>query len=294
MDTLTIAMDQSVTSYAHHFIPQTNKQERLVVLHHGHSCTFNDIPGDTDEGYGMQRTIYSLLSRGYSVLAVYMPYKATFFDINTCDVRTHDSLFDLQPSQGSSMKYFLEPVAVSLNYLRARYSTGDFPRYKQYDMIGLSGGGWTTTVYSAIDTRIKYSFPVAGSMPLYLRKGDEPGDKEQIYSDFYKIAGYLDLYVLGSAGTGRKQIQILNRWDDCCFGQAQHDAAQTRSTYDEAVRDYESRVQRILSSLGFDGGFRLHIDNKAPHHTISRQTIKTILRELDIDSPRERNGHSRP
>ena len=36
-------------------------------------------------------------------------------------------------------------------------------------MIGISGGGWTTTVYPAIDTRISESFSVAGSLPLSLR-----------------------------------------------------------------------------------------------------------------------------
>src|SRR5438445_13772028 len=95
-------------------------------------------------------------------------------------------------------------------------------------MSGISGGGWTTHLYAALDPRIKESFPVAGSLPSYLRTGAcgsfETGDYEQnpavssIVSHFYNnIASYLDLYILASYGEGRKQIQILNQYDACCF-----------------------------------------------------------------------------
>ena len=49
----------------------------------------------------------------------------------------------------------------------------------------------------AVDPTIRYSFPVAGSIPLYLRTGGSVGDKEQYLEEFYRIAGYPDLYVLG-------------------------------------------------------------------------------------------------
>ena len=42
--------------------------------------------------------------------------------------------------------------AISLNALR--------PHYKEVDMAGLSGGGWITTLYAAIDSTIRCSFPV--------------------------------------------------------------------------------------------------------------------------------------
>ena len=37
-------------------------------------------------------------------------------------------------------------------------------------MLGLSGGGWTTTVASAVVTDIDLSFPTAGSMPKWRTK----------------------------------------------------------------------------------------------------------------------------
>ena len=39
--------------------------------------------------------------------------------------------------------------------------------YKHVVMLGLSGGGWTTTVASAVVTDITLSIPTAGSMPKW-------------------------------------------------------------------------------------------------------------------------------
>ncbi len=79
VDTLTIEMDRGVKSYAHHFIPRI-KNRRLVVLHHGHTGSFDDSPEPDDISFGMRRAIEGLLGDGYSVLAVYMP---RIFDFET-------------------------------------------------------------------------------------------------------------------------------------------------------------------------------------------------------------------
>jgi len=181
---------------------------------------------------------------------------------------------------GSPLKYFLEPTAVSLNHLKMRSRVDRFPDYRAYHMTGLSGGGWATTVYAAIDPTIRGSFPVAGTIPLYLRTGGSVGDREQFEPSFYSIAGYPDLYILGARGRGRKQVQILVRRDDCCFGQAQHDAKASGFAYADAMRDYEGRVQAALRKSG-SGSFRLEIDESAPSHMISHHAIEDVLlREL--------------
>ena len=59
-----------------------------------------------------------------------------------------------------TMRYFIEPVALAAGYAK---SLG----YKHVVMMGLSGGGWTTTVASSVVTDIELSFPVAGSMPKW-------------------------------------------------------------------------------------------------------------------------------
>jgi hypothetical protein len=118
---------------------------------------------------------------------------------------------------------------------------------------------------------------VAGSIPLYLRIGGSVGDLEQYLDEFYRLAGYPDLYVLGAMGPGRRQVQILNRRDDCCFGEAQHDARRVGSSYEDAYRVYEREVQQ---ALGTEGEFRLVIDETAPRHMISAEAVRIMLAEM--------------
>ena len=129
-------------------------------------------------------------------------------------------------------RFFLEPIVRCLDYVEAHYN------YDEIDMIGLSGGGWTTTVYAALDQRIKRSFPIAGSVPNYLRVGFEGlGDEEQDDPGFYSIANYCELYVMGSYGADRGQLQILNRYDSCCFYGTRH-------------TNWVDSVQQAVSKLG--------------------------------------------
>ena len=269
VDELRFHLADGLEGLAYHFIPeQPNGQ--LVVVHHGHACTLDDDPSPTNSPYGMQRTIHGLLREGYGVLGVFMPRKQP----GDC-TGGHEKLFDIR-TPGSGLRFFLEPTAISLNYLKSKSRTGRFPRYRKFHMIGLSGGGWTTTVYAAIDPTIEQSFPVAGTIPLYLRTGGSVGDMEQFLPAFYRLAGYPDLYILGAHGKDRGQVQILVRQDDCCFGERQHDAAQAKLPYADAMRAYEREVQRALKSAG-PGMFRLEIDDAAPAHMISHEAIDRMI-----------------
>jgi hypothetical protein len=269
VDEFRIDMAPGLQGLAYHFISQRPNRE-LVIVHHGHGCTLDDDPSPADVGYGLQRTINELLREGYGVLGVFMPHMRP----DDC-TGGHNAMFQTNTT-GSPIKYFLEPTAVSLNYLKTRNRTDRFPNYRAFHMTGLSGGGWATTIYAAIDPTIRCSFPVAGTIPLYLRTGGSIGDREQFEPSFYGIGGYPDLYILGAYGRGRKQVQILVRRDDCCFGQAQHDAKSSGLAYADAMRDYESRVQATLKKIG-NGSFRLEIDETAPSHMISHHAIKNVL-----------------
>lgn len=275
VDELRIDLAPGLEGLAWHFLADQPNGE-LVVVHHGHACTLDDDASPEDVGNGMWRTIQALLREGYGVLGVFMPHMRP----GDCTGK-HEAMFEIKTA-GSPIKYFLEPTAVSLNYLKdpKRAAADQFPPYKAFHMIGLSGGGWTTTVYAALDPSIRCSFPVAGSIPLYLRSGGSIGDREQFEPSFYRLVGYPDLYILGASGPGRKQVQVLVRRDDCCFGLAQHDAKATGLPYADAMREYELRVQAALKQIG-DGSFRLEIDEKGPSHMISHSTIaNVILREL--------------
>ncbi len=269
VDEFRIELAPGLQGLTYHFIPQ-HPNRQLVVVHHGHACTLDDDPSPRDIGYGLQRTIAALLREGYGVLGVFMPHMRP----GDC-TGGHDAMFQMA-TKGSPIKYFLEPTAISLNYLKTRSRAGRFPKYRVFHMTGLSGGGWATTMYAAVDPTIRCSFPVAGTIPLYLRKGGSVGDREQYEPSFYTMAGYPDLYILGAHGRGRKQVQILVRRDDCCFGEAQHDAQSAGLPYAEAMREYEQRVQTALRAIGART-FRLEIDGTAPSHMISHHAIEDII-----------------
>lgn len=273
VDALRIAMEAGVETVAYHFVPAAPNGQ-LVVVHQGHACQIDHL--------GVGDLSRDLTQAGYGVLGMYMPRCRPDDCPGSCTA-AHEALFaEVQPARGSPLKFFLEPIAQSLNYVEKRSATDGFPSYRAFHMAGLSGGGWTTTVYAALDPRIRLSFPVAGTLPLYLRAGGSVGDVEQTLPEFYRLAGYPELYVLGACGAGRRQVQILNRLDDCCFGAAQHRGPES---YDEALRGYEGRVQERLEVLSA-GSFRVVIDEQAPGHQISSYAARrVILPALAQESP---------
>jgi len=167
-----------------------------------------------------------------------------------------------------------------MNYLGSAQSP---VRYTDFNMVGLSGGGWTTTLAAAIDPRIKLSFPVAGTVPMYLRVEPYNHDIEQYLPQLYGqrspflngVTGYPDLYVLGATGSGRKQTQILNRHDNCCFGESNH-VASVLGPFDAAIRGYEARVKTAVSQVG-SGAFRLILDETSFVHQISDNAISNVI-----------------
>jgi hypothetical protein len=271
VESILVLMEAGQQTTAYHYIPR-DRRSRLVVVHQGHACETGAA--------GVGNVIRDLVRSGYSVLAMNMP-RCRAGDCATNCTAAHNEMFaSIRLSQGTPLKFFLEPIVVCLNYLQSHGVEGT--QYRDFSMAGLSGGGWTTTVYAAIDPRITLSFPIAGTLPLYLRHDGSVGDLEQTLPAFYQIAGYPDLYVLGSYGTGRKQVQILNERDDCCFGVAQH---KTPATYQQDARGYERLVQQKLERLG-TGAFKLEIDSIAPSHMISGYaSTNLILHELNERKP---------
>jgi hypothetical protein len=277
VERLSINESEHPNGLAYHFVPNLRKNRRLVVVHHGHACTFADGFSLADNGFGMQRTVSELLSEGYGVLAVFMPFQRDDDDpddpdADDCLPNQHHTVFDNKPPNAPAfapMRYFLEPTLVSLNYAQT------LNLYAEFHMVGLSGGGWTTTLYAAVDPRIRSSFPVAGTMPLYIAPY---GEREQIDAEFYEKYHYPDLYVLGSWGAGRKQVQILGRRDTCCFGEPHHP-----NNYTSSIREYELNVRLALFGFGpGQGSFRVEIDEAANGHMLSwHAAVAVILAELN-------------
>ena len=260
LDKITIEMEHGVNSIAYFFIPYESNN-KLIIYHHGHAGDF----------ILEKNTITFFLNNGYSVVAFNMPLKGINSQpiIETSDFGPikfifHDQFPLLESPNFSPMKYFVEPIALSLNFIEQNYD------YDEYYMVGISGGGWTTIIYSAIDQRISQSYSVAGSYPLYLRQEVKNlGDYEQNNLDIYRISNYLELYTMSSFGNDRKLVQLFIYNDPCCF-QAE--------LYEKFP--YGEIIQNRLEILGSEGKFSVFLDNSTNQHEISDHALGLILDEM--------------
>jgi len=259
IDRLTVEMEYGINSISYLFIPEQSN-EKLILYHQGHG-------GDFLLG---KDTIQFFLDRNFTVLAMAMPLLGMnnqpvieIDGLGEMKLISHKKLRLLEANNFNPMKLFLEPVQINLNFLDKEYN------FKRYSMIGLSGGGWTTVVYSAIDERISDSFSVGGSIPFYLRVDSrDMGDYEQTNIELYKNVNYLELYVLGAYGDERQHIQIFNKNDPCCF------SGNGYETYEFVIKDK-------MSQLG-KGTFQILIDDTHNEHKISDHTLKLVYEMISL------------
>ena len=261
IDRLTVEMEYRINSVSYLFIPEQSN-EKLILYHQGHG-------GDFLLG---KDTIQFFLDRNFTVLAMAMPLLGMnnqpvveIDGLGEMKLISHKKLRLLEANNFNPMKLFLEPIQINLNFLDKEYN------FKQYSMIGLSGGGWTTVVYSAIDDIISDSFSVAGSMPFYLRvDGRDMGDYEQTNIELYQNVNYLELYILSAYGDGRKHVQIFNKDDPCCFS-------------GNGYETYEFIIKDKISQLG-KGNFQIFIDDTHNEHKISDHTLKFVYEMISLDN----------
>jgi dienelactone hydrolase len=260
IDRLTITLPGGVHSVAYHFIPAGRAHSTLLIFHQGHSGDF----------LGSRDTISRLVSRGYPVIALAMPLLG-LNDRPTARMAGGDDVLIESHNQMAlldyPLQYFIEPVVVAVNYARGRLGAAEV------GMIGISGGAWTTTVAAAVDPRIRFVFPVAGSLPLTLRSRSwerDGGDFEQLYPPLLRVASYLDLYVLGATGEGRQQLMIYNDEDPCCF-------AGSRAAL------FAPSVTRRVRELG-TGRFDLLVDRN-DEHSLSDAGLDRIFATLESSPP---------
>jgi hypothetical protein len=275
---LTVLGMESLAYLIH---PETSSRPaRLAIVHAGHSRPGDFIKRDYVDA------IHFFLGRGFTVAMMHMPLcgwhqpgPASLPNGSRPACTSHDDIVNLpqhDPSlgPGAGFRPFLEPVVAVLNH-RAELGGGD----PDVVMIGLSGGGWTTHMAAAIDTRIRLSVPVAGSFPLYLRNGDpgSVGDLEQYFGPLYAeniaadgsgggVATWLEIYALGGLGSGRRQVMVTAPHDTCCF---RGDPGTTVDTFRTVVAD---RVR----TLG-QGRWEHRLDTTHRGHMISPQHIDQVV-----------------
>ena len=261
IDRLTVEMEYGINSISYLFVPEQSN-EKLILYHQGHS-------GDFLLG---KDTIQFFLDRNFTVVAFSMPLLGMnsqpvveIDGLGEMKLISHNQLRLLEANNFNPMKLFLDPIQINLNFLDNEYN------FNQYSMIGLSGGGWTTVVYSAIDERISNSFSVGGSTPFYLRiDSRDMGDYEQTNIELYQDVNYLELYILSAYGDGRKHIQIFNKNDSCCF------SGNGYETYEFVIKDK-------MLQLG-KGNFQILIDDTHNEHKISDHTLNLVNENISLDN----------
>ena len=275
-DRLEVSMPFGYVATVFLLEPRRRTHSRVALYHNGHG-----EPLDT-----MQRTAQGLLDHGYTVLLFAMPFyhwnPKTLQDPTDPSVQQQPSHNDLglwESESYSPLALFLQPLAVAMNHVQATCKPSSV------QMVGLSGGGWATTVYPALDARITRSYPTAGSLPFFVRPGSPKpsptrGDWEQrqdMQPGFYGVADFPDIYALASVGRNRRQLQILNRFDECCFNGVGH-------------RSYEAAVRQRIAVIGTDahsndanGHWELLEDPTHGEHTVSPYALSVILWDLDIN-----------
>lgn len=182
----------------------------------------------------------------------------------------HNDFFALESKEFSPFSYFVDPVVRALDEATKSRS------YTKIGMAGLSGGGWTTTFVGAIEPRLTNIYPVAGSMPFEVDMDPTGpgivfsslrGDYEQSHQRFYReVAGYFDLYVLGSGFPNRRATHVYNAADNCCFPGVISNA-------------FAKQTEQIAQErLG--GDLRFIVDHTATKHEVSHSTLQRILNDF--------------
>lgn len=264
VDSLIIDSGNGFIAEVYHFIP-LESINRAIIYHQGHT-------GDFFKG---KNTIAFFLSLGFDVYGISMPGETPHYpipkyildthygDINTLYFRKKHIIFgELFSAFGHyGYNFFIEPTITTINYIESMGIT-------DINMIGLSGGGWTTVMAAAVDTRIRRSYPVAGTYPMYLRYSDRNGfigDFEQWLIGIMPEISYLDMYILGSIGKNRKQLAVYNKYDSCCF-------------YGLGYELWYGRLQSFIEELG--GEYEIFLDTSHYTHAISSVALDIIWADL--------------
>lgn len=239
-----------------------NTNNRLVIYHHG----FGD-PIDR-----VSEFLSALLNAGYDVLAL----NALGSGGTTAIVRSDQdgilphvnrpgnlsNVFHQMSHFDRPFRYHMNQIVGSLAYAQETYG------YDSVDMAGFSMGAFLTVLSAAALDEIERSYPIAGVYPNYMRRGQEiMPDGAPSYEPLREVANQLELFVLGASGPQRKQLQIFNRYDRCCFNGIRSDL-------------YKRPVKDALAASGHGGQFDIRIDETHADHRISRFSIDVILNDL--------------
>ena len=122
IDRITIEMKHGVNSIAYLLYPKEQSSEDLIIYHNGHEEHLHE---------GIKQ-IRFFLDRGYTVLVFTMPLfgmnsqPVIMLDGNETLLSQHDQLEVLESDNFSPISYFVEPIAVTLNYIDKNFDYSNY------------------------------------------------------------------------------------------------------------------------------------------------------------------------
>ncbi len=236
----------------------------LLIYIQGHTCS----PFSFDYFDEIRATA---LKAGFDVLALSMSaigfnaidrtFPTAFGELDVPREQTDHLLFSLFHD---AERPHLDPLAsmVSGNYhlVQETIARGD---YRTVYMAGVSGGGWYTTILSALDPKISESIAFAGTVPLELMgEPSNVSDWEAVAAPIYRHYNYWDFYSLATLSEDnnaaqRRHFQVYNSEDPCCYA----------GPSAKVVRDVAAR----LDIPGFDVKIL-----EADHHSADPKLIRHL------------------
>ena len=195
---------------------------------------------------------------------------ATYIGYPTAPGNIHDLLGNLTLPAGTPLRYWIDAVYGSISYALSRKS------YDKIVVVGLSGGGFVTTLLAALDPRITESHAVAGSVPIGARRMQDSGDWEQKDAIYNLGIDYPDLYLLGTVDANgqptRKAYLYYGSDDSCCFD---------RSGYN----GFAFWLRQYASEHGFDKSlFRIFVSFTA-NHDVTPDAAEVIIQSIASPAP---------
>lgn len=240
----------------------------LLIYHQGHGGN----PFDFDYFYVIRKKVFeagfdllslSMTGLGYNAVDNSFPSRqGEMFIPKQNDAHIVYSLFH----DPSKPEYAAVAIMLSGNFCIIDKISKNYSRTM---MVGISGGGWYTTVLSALLPRVDASISFAGTVPLYLRGSvNNSGDWEQTAASIWQEYDYWHFYFLAAVrerGGRRTHIQAYNDEDPCCFQGASG-----------------REMVRMSEALQLSGFRAVMIKND--RHSPDMRTISDELRRLVTDS----------
>jgi hypothetical protein len=198
----------------------------IAIFHEGHGGESTDIGAET---------ITWLLARGWAVVALNMPRVP------------HMWIHDWYAADDASVWRMLYGIGQVTEWIHRSWAPGRDPLVVA---IGRSGGGWTTLLYGALDSRIDATVVVSGFEPLSQRleaDAADIGDWEQYEPSVFGALDYTDLVKLAAS---RELLVTYTERDNCCF---RRNSADPLVQWLDSLGTATGRVNAIVSG-GYEHG----------------------------------------